>query len=76
MKTQAFTLKKYEADEGKVFDWADLTAHTHEEQELNDEGQVINTITVQEHLYAKVVFIGPNDNINNYIEVNAPQEGE
>ena len=34
---------------------------------------------IQEHLYAKVLFIGGNDTINNYVEVkhveDLPEEG-
>lgn len=61
MKTTNFTLVKYEADEGKVFDWKEPRYI-----ELEDETQV------QEHLYAKILFIGPNDTIENYVEVDAP----
>ena len=28
----------------------------------------------QEHLYVKTLFIGNNDTIENYIEVNEPQQ--
>ena len=28
----------------------------------------------QEHLYVKTLFIGSNDTIENYIEVNEPQQ--
>ena len=62
MKSINFNLVRYDADEGKVFDWA--VARFIE----NENGE-----QVQEHLYAKTLFIGGNDSINNYIEVNAPE---
>lgn len=51
---------KYEAKEGYVFDWKDLEAHTHLDEDENE---------VQEHLYAKILFLGVNDSIDNYVEV-------
>lgn len=64
MKTTNFNLVKYEADEGYVFDWK-------EPRYMEDE----NGNQIQEHLYAKVLFIGGNDTINNYIEVEKiPEE--
>lgn len=73
MKTENFNLIKLEADEGKVFDWVDLTEHTHEEENPETEEK----ITVQDHLYAKTIFLGLNDSANNYIEVDesAVKEG-
>lgn len=59
---------RYEASEGKVFDWKDLSQHTHEE--IDEEGK---TIIVQDHLYAKVIYLGKYDSINNYVEVDEPQ---
>lgn len=63
MKSTNFSLVRYDADEGKVFDWA-------EARFIEDE----NGNQIQEHLYAKTLFIGGNDSIDNYIEVNAPVE--
>jgi hypothetical protein len=63
MKAQTFALMRYDADEGKVFDWKE----PHFIEETNEEGEVINK--VQEHLYATTLFIGGNDSIDNYIEV-------
>lgn len=60
MRSQEFALVRYDADEGKVFDW--------KEPRFIDEEQEI-----QEHLYAKTLFIGSTDNIDNYIEVDAPK---
>ena len=58
MKSTNFNIIRYDADEGKVFDWA-------EPRYIEDE----NGNQVQEHLYAKTLFIGGNDSIENYIEV-------
>lgn len=60
MKAQNFSLIRYDADEGKVFDWV-------EPRYIEDE----NGEQIQEHLYAKTLFIGGNDSIDNYIEVEA-----
>lgn len=64
MKAQNFNLTRYDADEGKVFDWAEPRFIT------NEEGEEI-----QEHLYVRTLFIGGSDNIANYIEVDTPVEG-
>lgn len=58
MQAKQFNLIRYDADEGKVFDWV-------EARYIEDE----NGEQVQEHLYAKTLFIGGNDSIDNYIEV-------
>ena len=63
MKAQNFKLTRYDADEGFVFDW--LEPHY-----IEDE----NGKQIKEHLYVKTLFIGGNDNIDNYIEVIAPVE--
>ena len=65
MKAQDFKLVRYDADEGYVFDWVE--PRYIEDEEGNQ---------IQEHLYAKTLFIGGNDNIANYIEVKAPQVEE
>jgi hypothetical protein len=67
MKAQTFNLVRYDADEGKVFDWKEPRFR----EEL-DENK--NPIQVQEHLYVKTLFIGASDNIENYIEVDTPTE--
>ena len=59
MKASNVMLYKYEADEGKVFDW---------KEPRYTEGE--NGERVQEHLNAKALFIGPTDSIENYIEVD------
>ena len=58
MKATNFELVKYEADEGYVFDWKE--PRFVEDEEGNK---------IQEHLYVNTLFIGRNDNIENYIEV-------
>lgn len=60
MKSENFEITKYDADEGKVFDWKKLSEHITIEE---DGSEVIN------HLYAKTLFIGGQDSIDNYIEV-------
>lgn len=57
MKSTNFNLVRYDADEGYVFDWKEPRYI-----ELEDE-------KIQEHLYVKTLFIGGNDSIDNYIEV-------
>ena len=64
MKSQEFVLQRYDADEGMVFDWKEPRYNTVIEGE--EEKQV------QTHLYAKTLFIGVGDSIENYIEVAAP----
>ena len=58
MKAQSFKLTRYDADEGKVFDWI-------EPRYIQDE----EGKEIQEHLYVKTLFIGGNDSIANYMEV-------
>ena len=61
MKVIKYDLTRYDADEGKVFDWKEPRFIEVKEGEK-----------VQEHLYVKTLFIGSNDSIENYIEVEAP----
>lgn len=63
MRTQNFNLVRYDADEGKVFDWAE--PRFVEDAEGNQ---------IQEHLYATTLFIGETDSILNYVEVDAPSK--
>lgn len=65
MKSTNFNLVRYDADEGYVFDWKEPRYL----EEVDDDGNVIGQI--QEHLYAKTLFIGGNDSIENYVEVKA-----
>lgn len=70
MKSTNFNLVRYDADEGYVFDWKEPRFI----DIFDDEGEFVEQI--QEHLYAKTLFIGGNDNIDNYIEVIKPVEEE
>ena len=67
MKSKNFNLVRYDADEGMVFDWA-------EARFIDVQNEDGTTRQEQEHLYAKTLFIGGNDNIENYVEVPAPKE--
>lgn len=71
MKTQKFNLVRYDADEGKVFDWAE-PRYTDVPNDFDNPEN--GTHKEQEHLYAKTLFIGGNDSIDNYIEVDEPNE--
>lgn len=68
MKAKNFNLIRYDADDGKVFDWVEPRYN----EEVDENRNVVNR--VQEHLYVKTLFIGGNDSIDNYIEVDAPEE--
>lgn len=63
MKSELISFIRYDADDGYVFDW--LEPH-YEEDENGDQ--------IQQHLYAKTLFIGYTDTIDNYVEVMKPQE--
>lgn len=67
MKSTNFNLIRYDADDGMVFDWAEPRYET----QLDENGKEVE---VQTHLYAKTLFIGPTDNIANYVEVEAVKE--
>ena len=58
MKSTNFVLVRYDADEGFVFDWKEPR---YIENEAGEQ--------IQEHLYVKTLFIGGNDSIDNYVEV-------
>jgi hypothetical protein len=60
MKRQAKLTTIYEAEEGKIFDYADLKPHTH----IDEEGN-----THIEHLYVKRLVIEEPDSIDNYVEL-------
>ena len=68
MKSTNFALVRYDSDDGYVFDWKEPRFV---EQEV--EGELVQ---VQEHLYAKTLFIGGNDSIDNYVEVPIPKVGD
>ena len=64
MKAMNFNLIRYDADESKVFDWKEPRF-----KEVVDENGKVMDLEI-EHLYAKTLFIGSTDSIDNYIEVN------
>ena len=70
MKSQDFKLVRYDADEGKVFDWAEPHYVYVPVDETKLDGEMKQ---IQEHLYATTLFIGSNDSIDNYIEVDKPE---
>ena len=70
MKSQDFKLVRYDADEGKVFDWAEPHYVYVPVDETRPDGEMKQ---IQEHLYATTLFIGSNDSIDNYIEVYKPE---
>ena len=55
-----YSLTRYDADGGKVFDWKE-PRYTE-----NEKGE-----QVQEHLNVKTLFLGHTDSITNYVEVDA-----
>ena len=72
MISSNYSLTRYDADEGKVFDWKE-PRYIYEL--IDTENPELGEKQVgQEHLYAKTLFIGGNDSIDNYIEVQAPVE--
>lgn len=58
---------RFEAPEGKVYDWAE----PHIATIIDEQG---NKTEEQEHLYANILFLGKFDSIENYILVDAPKE--
>lgn len=44
--------------------------------EIPDDLDFIGHRDVQDHLYAKTIFVGGTDTIDNYIEVDKPKEEE
>ena len=68
MKAKTFNLVRYDADEGMVFDCLE-PRFIEVEVEVDRRMEIQQ---VQEHLYAKTLFIGGNDSIDNYIEVPEP----
>lgn len=69
MKHEVFTLVRWDADENKVFDWKEPRYNI----EIDENGVERE---VQDHLYAKTVYIGKFDTIENYIEVDEPTTEE
>ena len=69
MKSTNFELVRYDADEGMVFDWL-MPRYM---DEIDENGNPTGN-QIEQHLYAKTLFIGANDNIYNYVEVYKPVE--
>ena len=63
MKSTSFNLIRYDADTLKAFDWKEPRYR----DILDENGNIIGK--EQEHLYARTLFIGPTDSIDNYVEV-------
>ena len=70
MIAQNFNLIRYDAVEGKVFDWAEPHYVYVPVDETRPDGEMKQ---IQEHLYATTLFIGSNDSIDNYVEVDKPE---
>ena len=70
MISSNYSLTRYDADEGKVFDWAEPHYVYVPVDETKPDGEMKQ---IQEHLYAITLFIGSNDSIDNYIEVYKPE---
>ena len=62
MKSTNFNIVRYDADDGMVFDWK-------EPRYIEIFADGVSQGEQQEHLYAKTLYIGANDSIDNYIEV-------
>ena len=60
MISSNYSLTRYDADDGKVFDW--------KEPRFNEDE---NGNQMQEHLNVKTLFLGHTDSITNYVEVDA-----
>lgn len=65
MKYSDFVLTRYDADEGKVFDWKEPRF----EDVIGEDGKPTGEQT-QVYLNVKTLFIGGTDSILNYIEVD------
>ena len=60
MISSNYSLTRYDADDGKLFDW--------KEPRYNEDE---NGNQVQDHLNVKTLFLGHTDSITNYVEVDA-----
>ncbi|MCQ2330377.1 MAG: hypothetical protein MJZ55_00135, partial [Paludibacteraceae bacterium] len=61
MKSANFTLVRYDADEGMVFDWVEEHSHTEIDEVTKQEKKIV------EHLYARTLFLSLTDSIDNYV---------
>lgn len=62
MKSTDLNIVRYDADDGKVFDYKEPRFTENENGEKE-----------REHLFVSTLFIGANDSIENYIEVYKPE---
>lgn len=65
MISSNYSLTRYDADDGKVFDWKEPRYNDILDENGNITGQF------QEHLNVKTLFLGHTDSITNYVEVDA-----
>ena len=72
MKSTNFSLVRYDADEGMVFDGAE--PH-YNEIPIDPEHPEAGMKQEREHLYVKTLFIGGTDSLDNYIEMEDPANG-
>lgn len=68
MISSNYSLTRFDADEGKVFDWKEPR---YNEVPVDPEHPEAGTKQEQAHLYVKTLFIGHTDSITNYVEVDA-----
>jgi hypothetical protein len=76
MISQTFNIVRYDADVGKVFDWKEPR---YTEVLIDENNPELGTKQgEQEHLYARTIFIGAHDSIDNYVEIVLPimKDGE
>lgn len=66
MNSTNYSLTKYEADEGKYFDWKVPRYR----DVIGEDGKPTGE-QEQEHLNVKTLFLGHADIITNYVEVDA-----
>ena len=62
MKSTTFNITRYDAEDGYVFDWKEPRYHI----EYKEDGTQVKH---WERLLVKTLFIGGNDSIDNYVEV-------
>ena len=68
MISSNYSLTRYDADEGKVFDWKEPR---YDEVLIDENNPGLGTKQGdQKHLNAKTLFLGHTDSITNYVEVD------
>lgn len=69
MISSNYSLTRYDADEGKVFDWKEPR---YDEVFIDENNPELGTKQgEQQHLNVKTLFLGHTDSITNYVEVDA-----